>query len=426
MDRKSLAARTAGDTPDPKSAQIWILLAAVIVVLLRAPRLLFSGRVYAEEGTVYLQSAWNEPAGHALLAPHQGYYSLIDNLSSVLAARVLPLSWAASLFTLTALLLFLLTVYLVITCESFEGTFAKALGALACVLTPSLDIPLTLEESQFCLAAAVAVIFVSDAERYRRLRLFTVLLAGLCGPVACAFVPFFWWKAARPRNRAALAQACLLTAGACVQGAVLLSALHSGGRTVQATGRFAWLGAVLFQKTVLLVFATRHVATAFGHLFARHASGASLLGCYVLALGGVALFVRQAKAGGRSAAWLVALAGWLFSYSYLGALEKPMVLLTGADRYFFAPGLLLALALVLAFAKERPPVRYPVSGLLLGLVFLSGAANSVWYWSQEQDVAPAWRQQIERWRQNPALPVAVPPHGWKPMLSIPKALRNSS
>ena len=49
----------------------------LIVLFARAPHLLLQGHVVAEEGTTYLLYAWDATPLRALLAPHQGYYSLL-------------------------------------------------------------------------------------------------------------------------------------------------------------------------------------------------------------------------------------------------------------------------------------------------------------------------------------------------------------
>ena len=102
---------------------------AVLLALLRAPLLLLHGRVFAEEGTVYLQQAWNAPAIMTITAVHQGYYSFLMNTFALLAARVVPLEYAGLLSTWMALFILLLTIYLTVICEAFRTKQIRALAA---------------------------------------------------------------------------------------------------------------------------------------------------------------------------------------------------------------------------------------------------------------------------------------------------------
>ncbi len=157
-----------------------LVLVAFTLIFLRAPWLVTGGRVWAEEGTTYLRYAWNAPAWNALLAPHQGYYSLWDNGLSLIAARVLPLSAAALLFTWAALLVQLLTVYLAVSCSLATSFAARLLALLALVFTSaSKEVWLNMENCQFWFPVCVALLLVGESSRHRPAR--------LCGglPVNC-------------------------------------------------------------------------------------------------------------------------------------------------------------------------------------------------------------------------------------------------
>ncbi len=59
-----------------------LLAIAFIAYFLRSPRILLRG-LLTEEGTTYLRYAWDVLPLRTLLAPHQGYYSLLPNLVSL-------------------------------------------------------------------------------------------------------------------------------------------------------------------------------------------------------------------------------------------------------------------------------------------------------------------------------------------------------
>lgn len=128
-----------------------LLALALLLNLARAPKEIVHGQVYAEEGTTYLKYAWNADPFVALTAPHMGYYSLFNNVITVVAARILPLSMAAYLFVWCALAVRILAAYLIITCEYLQDFRGRLLTMLAFLFAAgSLEGWLSLEYSHFC------------------------------------------------------------------------------------------------------------------------------------------------------------------------------------------------------------------------------------------------------------------------------------
>ncbi len=398
-----------------KHEKLRILALAAAVIVLRSPLLLWRGRVLAEEGTVYLQDAWNLPFWKAFLAPHQGYYSLLDNAAASLAAYVFPLSWAACLFTAIAALVLLLMTYLVISCEAFTTTEARLLAGLFCVISPSIEVWMTMEDAQFCLCVATALILVSDSGRHRVVRCLTLVLAGLTGPVSCALLPFFLIRAAIRRTAGAILQAVLLAACTAVEAWTLFSALHSGERAVIHTNKLAWIGPVFLTKVVALTFGTRLSFFLLLRLLLQHYSTALFVLCWLLALVGLALLVRIVGWGDARPRVLLALALWSFVFAYMGIAESALVVLGGASRYTFVPDLLVWLALVLVWQSLRACDTRRARGMGCLMLFLiaSGVLDSAGYWAKEQAIAAPWAPQIAHWKADPATPIQVSPSTWE-------------
>src|SRR5271156_4872663 len=78
---------------DDSRANVILLGVAFVFLFLRAPLPLVRGFLYAEEATGYLRYAWDAPVVRALLAPHQGYFSIYPNVVGVIAARLVPLEY---------------------------------------------------------------------------------------------------------------------------------------------------------------------------------------------------------------------------------------------------------------------------------------------------------------------------------------------
>ncbi len=167
-----------------------ILIAAALTTIIRSPLLLLHGRVWAEEGTVYYQQAWDTHVMDALLAVHVGYYSLFMNGLTLIAEKCAPPELLALILTWAAFAALMLTVYLAIECEAFRDARSRWLAAGIVVLTPAIEVWLTAEDVQFYLVVCVALIWISDETRHRVLRSVTLLLGGLTGPVSCILTPF--------------------------------------------------------------------------------------------------------------------------------------------------------------------------------------------------------------------------------------------
>ena len=210
-----------------------LMLIGLIVLFARAPHLLLQGHVVAEEGTTYLLYAWDATPLRALLAPHQGYYSLLDNLCALIAARVLPLSATALFFTWTAAAIQLLLLFLTVQCEAFRTPLQRWLALFALLLaTPNFEIWLSLENCQWLLVVAAAVILISSTRRLFLLRSATLALGALSGVTTVPLIPLFWLKAWRERSRRAVVFALSITLPAFLQGAILLRAMSAGDRPV--------------------------------------------------------------------------------------------------------------------------------------------------------------------------------------------------
>ncbi|HEY5253926.1 MAG TPA: hypothetical protein VIJ53_04685 [Acidobacteriaceae bacterium] len=404
-----------------KNENLKILFATFLFICLRSPKLLIFGRLFAEEGTVYFQTAWSSGFWSAFLAPHQGYYSLLDNAVAAITVYLIPLSWVAFAFTFSALLLLLLMVYVVITCEIFETTQVKLLAALICVISPSLEVWLTLEDCQFCLAVCAAIILLSDEKKRQWVRGLTLLLAGLTGPVSCAFLPFYWIRAVRRKTKPAVVQALILTASTSVEIWTLLHALRSGERALISLERLRWLGPVFLIKTVTLTLATRLSFFLFLRLLLHHYSTSLFILCWLLATLGFIFLARQARINGSTSSFLFLLACWSFLFAYAGIAESSLALLGAANRYFFVPDLLIWLMIVLnyqQYKKSSSRQSSKVPYYLLVLIIASGLIDSAGYWKKAQNITPAWRPQIARWRADPTTPISVSPTTWPVQLIL--------
>lgn len=399
----------------PSALELAALLAfAFVVWFLRAPRVLLEGRVLLEEGCTYLRYAWDVPVLRALVAPHQGYYSLLPNLVSVAAARLIPLRYAGLLFAWAGVVAQLVVAAIVVTLEVFSTSRMRLLALVTLLLaTPSIQPLFSSICAQFFLAIGAAALLISDPRRYPRARGAFLIFAGLNGLTSCSLAPFFWVRAWLLRSRAAILQAVLLSLCALLQGVIVLFSLRHAARTLQP---HAWkmLGPVLFQRMLLEPWLTGRVAGIYDRYLLRHFSMPYLTAVALAACLGIIGLLLLARRAGSAPLWLAVAAFWCFFFHWYGALGSDLNNLTpvGEDRYWLTGNALLALALLLcARSLTIPAALRRLSAVLLMLGWLVGLVAYHTGWSYLHDYTP-WQLQVEAWQRDPSLELRGAPSAW--------------
>jgi hypothetical protein len=405
-----------------------LLAIAFIAYFLRSPRILLHGRLLTEEGTTYLRYAWDVRPLWALLAPHQGYYSLLPNLVSLASARIFPLQYAGLLFAWAGLLNQLVVVLVLVTLEVFRTPRARQLVLITFLLaTPSTQPVLNSICAQFFLAFGTAALLVSRPQHWPRLRCAFLLFAGLNGPTSSTLAPFYWVRAMRLRSRQCVIQAAILSCSALLQGALLLASLHHASRALQPR---AWkmLGPVLFQRMLFQPWFTGHVTGIYDHFLWTHFTIRWLATFTVLASLGVAALLLTARRTGSTAVWLTVAAFWFFFFHWYGTLGSDINNLTpaGEERYWFPGNALLAIALLLCAQTQTAPLALRrISTVLLLLGWCNGLIAYRSGWSNLHDY-PSWQKQVEAWKHDPSLELQAAPTAWSLRIRLTSQPQNLS
>jgi hypothetical protein len=400
----------------PTRREIGALLSVGLLVLFcRLPRLLLHGRILAEEGTTYLRYAWDATPLRAMLAPHQGYYSLLDNLCALIAARLLPLSAAALFFTWTAVAVHLLLLFLAIECEVFRTPLERWCALFALLLvTPNFEVWLNLENCQSVLAVAAAIILISSARRLFAMRTATLVLAALTGVTTLPLVPLFWLRVWRERSRRAVVFAGCVTLPALLQSAVLLYSIRAGNRSV-SSHHLRTLVAYISSRVIVLPLTTGRGAQYYGKFVFQHPGIGSTLALYLISCAplvlGFLLFRRTSRAA------LLLYFGALLSsaFDWYGCLACTFNRLPfssgGEGRYFFAANSMLLLALLLAATRATPRCVSTAAAVMFAWILCTGSFHYFRMRPYLNDY-PAWQPQVRRWQQDERQPIIVGPAHW--------------
>jgi hypothetical protein len=402
-----------------RQGNIFLLLAALGFMVLRAPLPLVRGFLFAEEGTTYLRYAWDASVLRALFAPHQSYFSLYPNVVGVIAARVVPLEYAGVFCGWSTLAVQLLMVLVLLQCEIFDTLVLKALAVGVCLLTvPTINVALSSISSQFFFAVCTGVILMSSAKRLREFRGVVLMLSGLTGVVSCILTPFFIWAAWRERSRDRAVQAGLLAVCAVIQFFVVIHMIQVQDRSLTKHSSLLFLsGAYLINGPVSQFFTSwsGHVGcrVLMSPLLVRWSSILWIL-AVVAAVAAFFFLARLLVRGGRASRLSGAIALVSLVVGLMGALPRNESLMCGSGaRYFFLFNLFVGLGLVCALkTKWRVTGSVPRGlALMLGCILISGIYDDVTLWTRPPFLWD-WQTEVAHWRADPTYEIRIAPEYW--------------
>jgi hypothetical protein len=395
-------------------------------VLLRMPDVVVKGRLWAEEGAVYLYNALHEPWYDALFAVHTGYLNLAASSATLLAVDLLPLGVAPLVTTGFAFLVQLCASVLLLTSrvEWLRNRWTLALAMLlllACDTTG--EVWLNSITSQFHLALCAALILALPLASGWRMwfRLGLLALGPLSGPASTFVAPLFLLRAWLDRSLARLIQAGVIAGCGGVQ--VLVYLLNpEPARGVGIGPRL--LGLVVYVKHVAApLLGVDHAQDIAGTLYERVTAGRPIW--LEVALGYGAMLALAAVAWSRRDAtvrWLFAAAIAIMTLSYAGGLGPHIYLLAmrHGGRYDYVPSVLLGLTLL---GVSRTSVGWLKAGAIVLVVWIV-AVGMHGYLRVDPVFAtgPAWSGEVAKWQADPHYCVQLWPNllDWKwPLWQFP-------
>jgi len=404
----------------PRVHQAVALIALTIVAISRAPYVLWHGRFYAEEGSIYFPHMRNGNVW--FVAKSVGYIYAFLNIATSAATHV-PVERAPLVTAWLSLGLVIGVAWAAIGLPSdlLPNAGARIAAALLLVVGP-VAVPvvwLNATNAQVYLGVLAVLFLFLDVARLGRGQYvavaLTLALAGASGLYAAALAPLFIALALRDRSPRRIALAVIVSACAIAQ-VVVVQHSHASGDLAQGRGSFRGFGA-----TTRDVAAWHFGTFLFGNSIATHVFRYAHnlerialigLGAFVIAVLFAALLASVPSR--RVAVLLVA----------AFVVEEVLVLFgtrRGAGgRYAVVPVAILVLAAVHVAAAARYKVA---AGIATGLCACALVAGLTTFWTAQPRTlrcvgCPDWSEQVRTWRSGRTTELLIWPYGGKVRWSV--------
>jgi hypothetical protein len=380
-----------------------IFACAFALLVFRDPSLFYEPRFWAEEATVYFHAAYVSPALTALIAPHQGYYSLWANVASIFAT-IPPLEYAPAVTTAIASLVPLAVIVAILVNESsaLDSPLKKAVAALASVVIGTPENWLISINSQHIFPLLIFLILIDSKENAAKRRCWYAVaaVAGLSGPASNFLTPLFLLRYWQKRERADLVLFAIL---ACTSLILALSIVYS---TIILRDAMTQKRFTLDVNPVLVVAEAIHFGMAYP-LFGFTPPMSALMKVAAAASAALlALSVFLARSALRELIFFPLAVVVLTLFSVFGSLN-----MQGGARYAYAPSVIVAMLLLAQSTDAKLSLAArTLSRLLLfaSLVFWCATFRSS-YRDFHQPSWPSWSSEVRTWRADPTRQLQVWP-----------------
>jgi hypothetical protein len=416
-----------------------ILGLCAFLMVFRVPGLFWDPSFFAEEATVWYWYAYTHSFFEALFPPRlpDPYYTLIQPLSTAIAANWVPVEYApfVTLFAGSAVYL-LVGVVVMLPGSPFDSGWKQALALLVILLVPPGFGRLQTIFSQNYLCIATGIILVSGAgsAAANRLRRGTLMLAGLTGVISIFLTPVFWLKFARQRIPEVRIQSLILSGCALFQLLILLRTLllpRSGASLRFMPFGYDVVSATIFNQSMVHIFFGSPAMKAIGGFLSDRIGAFHLGADYYLLFALVTvcngflilllLGLRRRVEVDAPAFQMVLCYLLVFSLSFVsakvGMAGSKAPLISGHYRYFIAPNVFLALALLLHAFQVDSAWRARLYRTLVAWLLLVGAVIFWRYTPAMFAEGPSWREEVAQWREDESHWIQVWPGGnWPPLI----------
>ena len=393
---------------DNAPTRVAIALGCVLLIVFRAPDLLTSPRLWAEEGKVFYVFARQHSFWDVISTAQVGYLTLFNAIVSTLQARLFSVEAAAAVSTYAGLLVQLAPIYLVLSSNHrfWDTPFKKIVAVLIIVLVTPPELWMNTTNSHFMFGLVTFLIMVIPATQHstgKKWLLRALLVVGnLTGPASMLLTPVFLIKAHAERSREKYIQAAIQFCSALIQAA---ATIHS-------------LLYVNQYRRLEQYDSSRAVFGFFVDHFSLNVMGVGpiwypVIG-FLVAIYFTVLFVR--RRGSRE--HLIFLLSFVLValFSTVGSLN-----MLGSPRYGYIPTCIL---LFLIADEAFGPLAGGGGGgetrlehaLAVGLLLCSLTFSAICFRLHMVEVHspnhPAWSDEVAKWRDDPGYKPKIHPDGW--------------
>jgi len=176
------------------------LIIFILLIFFRDPAYFINPRIWAEEGSIYIQSYLDSGFSGSFFSPHMGYYSLFNKIAVGISMSALGLEYVAAGTTAFSLLIIcaaLLSPF-ILPSRYWDSEIKKAAIVLYSLILGTGEIWLNTINSQFYLGLFSVYLLLSETNELRGWRLVyclcMLILAALTGVTSVILFPFFALK----------------------------------------------------------------------------------------------------------------------------------------------------------------------------------------------------------------------------------------
>jgi hypothetical protein len=394
-----------------------LILGFMVLVAARLPNVTLHGRVWAEEGAVFLRNAMVLPWTRAIVYSVGGYLNVVANLAGMVAADIVPLEQVRWVGVTTGFVFQTIPAILIVSSrwDWLQNRIGLALALLLLATMPiAEEVWLNSLHPQFHLTLCVALILGMDPARGWRggFYLTLILLAALCGPTAWFLLPLFAARSWLDRSRPRLVQTAILAAGVLLQATFFYEPSQTNGSSFNLS---AFVSVLAIKNLLIPLLDHRSAGAIAGGLMQMAEAGTvpvtiavaeSLLICL---LGGLLWF------RGRRAWFWMFMSGIAIALPSYAAARGGMVNfmhIGSGNRYAFVPQVMFVLILLgVALTARGGAGRIASFGILwLLMVGVSEFHDDSVHGYFDQ--GPPWVDEVAAWRRDPTHVIRIWPDVW--------------
>ncbi len=348
----------------------------LFLILIRDPAYLLAPRIWAEEGSIYIQAYLDNGFLESIFKPQIGYYSLFANLSAMLSVALLGLQYAAYGTTYLSLLFLLLCTLapFYLPCTYWDSTPKKILIVTTSIIISSPEIWLNTINTHFYLGLFSCYLLLSNIECAGKFAykfsLFLLLIGSLTSVTSVVLIPFYLVKTITHRLNGRHQSTRRLT---------LTLPILCVGFLIQVLSFISTLDTRVGNRLSSSDFLNYPVGLARTSLYVAQGTSETISTIFILliiGLGGV-VFVCCPRL--RFIAFLAAYISVVFT---LLSLE-----MTGGERYGYIPSVLL----IVYFINSWPSSNLYMSRITLLIGSLFVLYKFQYYFDTEKYYSPNWK-----------------------------------